>query len=122
MKKGFILTFLKEKGFVGDTMNAIQALFVAMGVLILTIILISILGGKAFTTVQSDITGIYDASSSDDNSLGALDIRGDVNSSIVNSFEGLNQATTFLPLIVLAVVFGLILFIIGGQMFAGGRR
>jgi hypothetical protein len=41
-----------------------------------------------------------------------------VNAAIVNGFEGLNQGSTFLPLIVLAVVFGLILVIIGGGLYA----
>ena len=108
---------INEKGNVGDTVGAMQALFVGLGVLVLTIILVGILGGKAYNVVQSDIDGIYSASSADDNALGALNIRADINSGIVNTFEGMNQATTFLPLIVLAVVFGLILVIIGGGLF-----
>ena len=99
-------TSFNETGQVGNVVGAMQALFVGLGVLVLTVILVGVLGGKAYNTVQSDISGITENA-----------IKADVNSSIVNGFEGLNQATTFLPLIVLAVVFGLILVIIGGGLF-----
>jgi hypothetical protein len=99
-----------EKGFVTDTVAAMQSLFVGLGVIVLTVILVGVLGGKAYNTVQSDITGITEGN-----------IKADVNAAIVNGFEGLNQGSTFLPLIVLAVVFGLILVIIGGGLYARRR-
>jgi len=99
-----------EKGFVADTMNAMQMMFVALGVIVLTVILVGVLGGKAYNTVQTDISAISEGA-----------IQEDVNASIVNGFEGLNQSTTFLPLIVLAVVFGLILLIIGGGLYTRRR-
>lgn len=104
--KSMVVPF-EESGQVTNVMNAMQALFVALGVIVLTVILVGVLGGKAYNTVQTDIAAITDGS-----------IRSDVNAAIVNGFEGLNQGTTFLPLIVLAVVFGLILVIIGGGLMS----
>jgi hypothetical protein len=109
---------LIEKGGVVDVVGAMQALFVGLGVLVLTIILIGVLGGKAYTTVRSDVYS-FDGNSLELNGV----MEKDVNASIGAAFNSLNQGSTFLPLIVLAVVFGLILLIVGGGLVArGGRR
>ena len=100
----------EERGQVTNVVGAMQALFVGLGVIVLTVILVGVLGGKAYNTVQTDIAAISEGN-----------IKSDVNAAIVNGFEGLNQGSTFLPLIVLAVVFGLILAIIGGGLVARRR-
>jgi hypothetical protein len=98
-------------------LSAFQALFVGIGVLVLTVILIGVLGAKAYTVVSNDVKS-FDGNSLEIN--GAME--QDVNAAIGAAFSGFSQSTTFLPLIILAVVFGLVLVIVGGGLVGGMNR
>lgn len=101
-----------EEGIVRDTIGAMIFLFVGIGVVILTVILVGIIGAKAHSTTQADVTAITE-----------LQIREDVNESIVESFGALADAAGFLPIIILALVFFLVLVLLmqGMGPVAGGR-
>ena len=105
----------EEEGAVSQTISAMIALFVGLGVVILVVILVGTLGGKAFNTVQADIV-VNEA----DGNLSV--ISQDINASIVNAFSGFGDGVGFLSIIILALVFFLVLALLGTGMrpFSGG--
>lgn len=102
----------QEEGVVRDTISAMIALFIGIGVIVLVVILVGVIGGKAYSTTQTDISAITDET-----------IKTDINASILAGFSGLSDAAGFLGIIVLALVFFLVLILLatGMQPFAGGR-
>jgi len=101
----------KEEGVVNQTIGAMIALFVGLGVVSLVIILVGVLGGKAYSVTETDIDAIED-----------LTIRGDVNGAVQEAFSSFNDGVAFLPIIVLALVFFLVLALLatGMRPFSGG--
>ncbi len=103
----------REEGIVRDTISAMIALFIGIGVVVLVVILVGVIGGKAYSTTQADIAEITDET-----------IKTDINASILAGFSGLADAAGFLGIIILALVFFLVLLLLsaGMQPFAGGGR
>lgn len=102
-----------EEGVVKDTISAMVMLFIGIGVIVLVVILVGVIGGKAYSTTQSDISSITDST-----------IKTDINASILAGFSGLADAAGFLGIIVLALVFFLVLVLLSAGMggFAGGGQ
>jgi len=101
-----------EEGVVQDTISAMIALFIGIGVIVLVIILVGVIGGKAYSTTQTDIAAISDEA-----------IKTDINASILSAFSGLSDASGFLGIIILALVFFLVLILLAtGMQPFGGRQ
>jgi len=115
----------QEEGVVRDTISAMIALFIGIGVIVLVVILVGVIGGKAYETTAADIDAICDLNA--DSGLcisGSLSAEQDVNDSISSTFEALSDAAGFLGIIILALVFFLVLLLLSSGMspFAGGGR
>ena len=98
----------EAEGFVKDSVGAMIQLGVGVGVIVLIFILVGVLGGQAYNTTQADINAISDAT-----------IKASVQNSIINSFEALEDTSGYLPIMVLAVVFVLILALVMSLQNAG---
>lgn len=93
----------------GGAVAALLTLMIGVGVVILVTILVGVLGGKAVSITESDITAITNTT-----------IRTSINDAIVNAFDALEQTSSYTPLIVLGVVmFVLMGLILGFMMFRG---
>jgi len=102
----------KKKGNVGGAVGAMITLIVGVGVSILVMVFVGALGGQTYNLVEEDIDNISDAT-----------IKDNVKSGIKSSFEALEQTGDYLPIIVLAVVIALVLFLVlGFTSFAPGNR
>ena len=114
----------QEHGVVRDTISAMVMLFIGIGVIVLVVILVGVIGGKAYSTTKSDIDDILvgDANVLDGNALQGQEIATDVNAAILGTFSALSDAAGFLGIIILALVFFLVLLLLasGMQPFAGG--
>lgn len=100
----------KKKGQVGGTVGAIIGLIVGVGVSTLVLIFVGTLGGQTYELVEDDINNISDAT-----------IKTSVTNGIKSGFEALEQTGDYLPIIVLAVVISLVLFLVLGFTAIGGR-
>lgn len=99
-----------KKGQVGGAVGAIISLIVGVGVSVLVLIFVGALGGQTYNLVEEDIDNISDAT-----------IRTSVQNGITSGFEALEQTGDYLPIIVLAVVISLVLFLVlGFTNFGGG--
>lgn len=114
----------EEEGVVRDTISAMIMLFVGIGVIVMVVILVGVIGGKAYSATQADIAAtVVDLNtlSSDKNGL-TYQAATDINAAILSSFSGLSDAAGFIGIIILALVFFLVLVLLatGMQPFAGG--
>jgi len=102
----------REEGVVTDTIAAMISLFIGIGVIVLVIILVGVIGGKAFSTTEADIAAVTDTT-----------IQADLNASILSGFSALSDASGFLGIIILALVFFLVLILLAtGMQPFGGRQ
>jgi len=93
---------LKDKrGSVRDNINAIISLIIGVGVATLVLIFVGVLGGQTYSMVQDDISRINDS-----------EVREHVTESVKSGFEALAQTGGYLPLLVLAIMIGIILAIV----------
>ena len=92
----------KKEGQV-QVVGAIITLIVGVGVGVLVLIFVGALGGQTYNLVEEDINGINDST-----------IQASVKNGITSGFESLEQTGNYMPIIVLAVVIGLVLTIILG--------
>lgn len=83
-------------------------LTVGVGIITLVMIFVGTLGGQTYQLTESKIDAISNAT-----------IKGHVKSSIVSSFEALEQTGDYLPIIVLAIVIAIVLSLILGFMAFG---
>lgn len=93
----------------GGVVNAIITLIVGIGVSVMVLIFIGALGGQTYNLVETDITAITNDT-----------IEASVRNSIVSGFSALEKTGDYLPLIVLAVVISLVLFLIIGMSAVTG--
>lgn len=108
-----------EEGVVAVAIQSTVQLVVGVGAVILIMIMIGTLGGSMYNATQSNINAINDTT-----------IKGYVTSSISSSFQALSQTATYIPIIVLASITFLVLFLVvagssglvgyGGQFYGGG--
>lgn len=98
------------EGQAQGAVGAIITLIVGVGVATLVLIFVGALGGQTYNLVESDI----DAISNDT-------VKNSVKNGIVSGFQALEQTGQYLPIIVLAVVISLVLFLVlGFTNFGGG--
>lgn len=102
----------KKRGQLGAT-GALIGLIVGVGVATLVLIFVGALGGQTYNLVEPDIDNISDAT-----------IKASVKAGITSAFEAQEQTGSYMPIIVLAVVIGLVLTIVLGLggMAQGGNR
>jgi hypothetical protein len=102
----------KKEGAMDMATGAVVPLIVGIGVSVMVIILVGALGGKTYNIVEPSINNISDT-----------DIKSDIQDSIEGGFQALSDLGDLLPLIVLAFVMGLVLFMVvglGGVTNRGG--
>lgn len=92
----------KKKGQVA-VVGSIVTLIVGVGVGVLVLIFVGALGGQTYNLVEDDINAINNS-----------DIQTSVMKGIKSGFEALEQTGNYMPIIVLAVVIGLVLTIVLG--------
>ena len=86
------------------------SLILGVGIALLLMIFIASLGGQVYQTVETDINAITNDT-----------VKGYVTESITNSFEALAKTGSYMPLLVLASVIGVVLLIVlGFTRYTGG--
>jgi len=104
----------KKKGQAQGAVGAIITLIVGVGVSVLVLIFVGALGGQTYNLVEDDINAINDST-----------IKTNVENSIKSGFEALEQTGDYIPIIVLAVVISIVLFLVLSMMsfgsMGGGR-
>lgn len=101
----------RKKGQAAGAVGALITLIVGVGVGTLVLIFVGALGGQTYNLVEDDLDNISDN-----------DINQSVRNGIKSSFEAMEQTGDYMPLIVLAVVIGLVLTIVLGLGAFGGTR
>jgi hypothetical protein len=92
--------------------GAIVTLIVGVGVSVLVLIFVGALGGQTYNLVEPKIDNISDAT-----------IKADIKAGITSGFGALKQTGDYLPIIVLAVVISLVMFLVLGMTgLQGGSR
>ena len=90
----------------------------------MVIILVGVIGGKAYSTTQDDIQGVVGDTNTvaDVNGTRGTEIATDINASISARFGALADAAGFIGIIIFALVFFLVLLLLsaGMQPFSGG--
>lgn len=100
--------YLKE-GQMGGAVGAVIQLITGVGVAVLVLIFVGSLAGQTYEMVESDITAISNGT-----------IEASVKNSVIAGFEALEQTGDYLPIIVLAVVIALVLYLVLGMAGMGG--
>lgn len=97
------------RGQLGFDMSVLIGMALGIGVLILVFILIGVIGSKAYIQNEGDINSITNPT-----------IKSNVETSITNSFGALKDASGFVSLVVLAVVFGIVLLVVTSAVGGAG--
>lgn len=99
----------QKKGNVGGAVGAIIYLVVGIGVATLVIIFVGTLGGQTYSLTESQINNISNAT-----------IRDAVKDSVISGFTSLKTTTQYMPIIILAVIIGIVLtLVLGFTNFSG---
>lgn len=103
----------EKSGQMGGAVGATIQLITGVGVAVLVLIFVGALGGQTYELVESDIDAITNET-----------VKSSVKEGIISGFEALEQTGNYLPIIVLAVVIALVLFLVLGMtnVTAGGGR
>lgn len=100
-----------EKGQMGGSgvIMTMIVLVVGIAITVLLIIFTGALGGQTYNLVEDDISAITNTT-----------IQNSVSQSILSGFETFEQTTDYLPLLVLAIITGLVIAVVlGFTAFAG---
>lgn len=104
------LELYAKEGQMGGAVGAIIQLIVGVGVAVLVLIFVGALGGQTYNLVEPDIDAISNGT-----------VQAAVKNGIISGFNALEQTGDYLPIIVLAVVISLVLFLIlGFTALSGG--
>jgi hypothetical protein len=99
-----------KRGQVANGAGAMVTLVLGVGIALLLMIFVGALGGQVYQTVEADITAITNDT-----------IKGHILGAITESFSALEKTGSYMPLLVLATVIGVVLFIVlGFTRFSGG--
>lgn len=98
----------KLEGQMGGAVGAVIQLITGVGVAVLVLIFVGSLGGQTYNLVEADIDAITNNT-----------VKTSVKNGIISGFEALEQTGDYLPIIVLAVVIALVLFLVLGMTNAG---
>ena len=103
------LELYEKKGQAAGAVGAIVTLISGVGVAVLVLIFVGSLGGQTYDLVEDDIDAITNVT-----------IKNSVKNGIISGFEALEKTGKYLPIIVLAVIIGLVLVLILGYTAIGG--
>jgi len=104
----------RKSGQVGGSVGAVIGLIVGIGVAVLVLIFVGALGGQTYELVEDDIDSITNGT-----------VKDHIKNGIISSFEALEKTGDYLPIIVLAFVISIVLFLVlgmTGMVGAGGGR
>jgi hypothetical protein len=101
----------EKKGQMGGAVGAVIQLITGVGVAVLVLIFVGSLGGQTYELVEDDIDAITNGT-----------VKASVKNGIISGFEALEQTGDYLPIIVLAVVIALVLFLVLGMTNTAGGR
>ena len=97
-------TLYEEQGQMSGAVGAIITLITGVGVSVLVLIFVGALGGQTYNLVEPDIDSISNGT-----------VRSSVKNGIISGFQALEQTGDYLPIIVLAVIISLVLFLVLGM-------
>ena len=103
----------EKSGQMGGAVGAVISLITGVGVAVLVLIFVGTLGGQTYQLVEPKIDAITNTT-----------IRDSVKQGVISGFDALKQTGDYLPIIVLAVIISLVLFLVlglGGVASGGGR-
>jgi hypothetical protein len=93
----------------GNAIEPVVAVFGGLVVLILVVVIGLVIAGVAWNTNYATISGLTDTNAS-----------GAIKTAVKNSFDAVSTSSTFIPLIVLAIIGGLAIYYVMG--FMGGNN
>jgi len=99
----------RKSGQMGGAVGAVIQLITGVGVAVLVLIFVGSLGGQTYQLVEPDIDAITNGT-----------VRDSVKNGIISGFDALEQTGSYLPIIVLAVVIALVLFLVLGMTGTAG--
>lgn len=94
----------KKSGYMGGAVGAVIQLIAGVGVAVLVLIFVGTLGGQTFQLTEADIDAISNET-----------VKASVKNGIISGFSALEQTGDYLPIIVLAVVIALVLYLVLGM-------
>jgi len=112
-KKVISMEEYRKKGQMQGAVGAIVMLITGVGVATLVLIFVGSLGGQTYELVEADINAITNQT-----------VEDSIKNGIISGFEALENTGNYLPIIVLAVVISLVLFLVlgmTGSVGGGGR-
>jgi len=120
-------TLYLKKGQAEGVTGGVVTLIAGMAVATLVLIFVGVLGGQTYELVESDLNEIgivYNNTGGINYSASNYTIQNHVKSGIISGFKALEQTGKYLPIIVLAVVISLVLFLVLGMsnIATGGGR
>jgi len=89
------------QGYIDNVTGVVIGLIVGLGVAILVMIFVGVIGGQAYQTAEVQIQNITNAQ-----------IRDSITGAVVSGFKALNLTGQYLPIVVLAVIIGIVLAVI----------
>lgn len=98
-----------EEGNASVAVGNVITLIVGVGVSVLVLIFVGALGGQTYQLVEADIDAITNTT-----------VKDHVKAGMISGFEALENTGNYLPIIVLAVVIGLVLTIVLSMGAFGG--
>lgn len=102
--------YMKKGQVANAAIGSIIALVVGVGIVTIVIIFIGVLGGQTYTLAQSNLDTITNQ-----------EIGTAINNSILSGFTTLETTSSYVPLIVLAVIIFIVLtLVLGFTSFGGG--
>jgi flagellar biosynthesis protein FlhB len=91
--------------------GGLVGMVVLVGVAILVLIFVGALGGQTYNLVEADLNAINDS-----------DIQASVKGGIVSSFKALETTGDYMPIVVVALIIGIVLSVVlGFTAFSSGR-
>jgi hypothetical protein len=108
MKQTTETKMYEKEGQMGGAVGAVIQLITGVGVAVLVLIFVGALGGQTYNLVESDIDAISNGT-----------VQSSVKNGIISGFSALEQTGNYLPIIVLAVVIALVLFLVLGMTNVG---
>lgn len=98
----------KKSGFVVESVNAFTFLAVGVGTAVIVMIMVGVLAGQMYQQNETKITDIVNQT-----------VEDNVREGIVSGFKAYKQTGDYMPLLVLAIIMGLVLAIILGLTLRG---
>lgn len=105
-----------KKGQVANSaIGSIIALVVGVGIVVVVVIFISVLSGTTYTLTESSFSNFT-------NSTMGLSVSTSLNASVLSGFTTFQTTSSYIPLVVLAVIIFIVLsLVLGFTMFSRGQ-